>query len=92
MSLTVGEAAAVLANYERRTGDTLSPADLQDRALADKLLPVNYDLKGQVLTALLIFPNVLGIISHLLNSKSTVYTRIFLMATNLTSHCYENRE
>ena len=56
MSLMVGEAAAMLTNYERRTGVTLSPADLQDRALADKLLPVDYDIKGQVPTVLMIFP------------------------------------
>ena len=48
-SLTVGEAAAVLTNYERCTGETLSCSDLQNHALADKLKPEDYDLKGQVM-------------------------------------------
>ena len=48
-SLTVGKAVAVLTNYERRTGETLSHSDLQHENLASKLKPEDYDLKGQVL-------------------------------------------
>ena len=32
-------------------------------------------------------PTISGLVSHLLNSKSEVYTRISLIATNFTSHC-----
>ena len=48
-SLTVGEAAAVLRNYERRTGDVLGHADLQEKALLTKLQLEDYNIKGQVL-------------------------------------------
>ena len=47
-SLTVGEAAAVLRNYERRTGDVLRKEDLTDKILATKLTPEDYNIKGQV--------------------------------------------
>ena len=47
-SLTVGETAAVLRNYERRTGDVLKREDLTDNILATKLTPEDYNIKGQV--------------------------------------------
>ena len=47
-SLTIGEAAAVLRNYEGRTGDVLRKEDLTDNILATKLIPEDYNIKGQV--------------------------------------------
>ena len=64
-SLTVGEAAAVLTNYERRTGETLSRSDLQNQNLAAKLKPEDYDLKGQVLLHLQILIPLFPTRSHL---------------------------
>ena len=63
--MTVGEAAAILANYERRMGDTLSPADLQDHHLTDKLKSEDYDLKGQVLPILYTFMTAMRLKSYL---------------------------
>ena len=56
-SLSVGEAAAVLRNYERRTGETLSRQDLEEHRLAQKLTPEDYDLKSQVIPAPLTIPD-----------------------------------
>ena len=50
-SLTVGEAAAIFMNYERRTGDTLKHWDLCCGTLQKKLIPSDYDIKGQVSTS-----------------------------------------
>ena len=55
-SLMVGEAAAVLRNYKRWTGEVLKREDLQEKALATKLLPIDYDLKSQVTNSLLSSP------------------------------------
>ena len=46
----MGEAAAVLSNYERRTGDILKRSDLEEHRLQKKLEPCDYDIKGQVKT------------------------------------------
>ena len=48
MSLTVGEAAAVLRNFERHTGDVLKRSDLREGHLAELLTPADYNLKNQV--------------------------------------------
>ena len=53
----MGEAAAVLRNYERRTGETLSREDLEEHRLAEKLTPEDYDLKNQV-PHLSLYPNM----------------------------------
>ena len=44
----MGEAAAVLLNYERRTGETLNKEDLTEKGLMEKLIPADYDLKKRV--------------------------------------------
>ena len=44
----MGEVAAVLRNYERCTGQVLGQQDLQGKALAEKLIPADYDLKSEV--------------------------------------------
>ena len=44
----VGEAAAVLRNFERRTGDVLKRSDLKEGKLASLLTPADYNLKDQV--------------------------------------------
>ena len=64
-SLTVGEAAAVLTNYKRHTGETLSRSDLQNQNLAAKVKPEDYDLKEQVLLHLQILIPLFPTRSHL---------------------------
>ena len=44
----MGEAAAVLQNYEKRTGDVLAHKDLTEKGLLNKLIPEDYDLKKKV--------------------------------------------
>ena len=73
-SLSVGKAAAVLRNYERRTGQTLSREDLQGKNLAAKLTPADYDLKSQVPHP---FPYPFWIIS-LLDSPFAMSTLLFV--------------
>ena len=38
----------MLRNYEHRTGETLNRHDLEEKGLAAKLIPEDYDLKSQV--------------------------------------------
>ena len=56
-SLTVGEAAAVLRNYEKRTGETLKRRHVREGKLQSRLQPCDYDIKGQVPPSLPCFPN-----------------------------------
>ena len=44
----MGEAAVVLQNYEKRTGDVLTPQDLTEQGLLNKLTPEDYDIKKKV--------------------------------------------
>ena len=44
----MGEAAAVLLNYEKRTGSVLEQKDLTEKGLLEKLIPEDYDLKRRV--------------------------------------------
>ena len=55
----MGEAAAVLRNYERRTEEVLKQEDLQEKALTTKLLPIDYDLKSQATSSFLSLPECL---------------------------------
>ena len=49
----MGEAVAILRNYERQTGDILKCGDLHHGTLQEKLIPSDYDIKGQVSTTIL---------------------------------------
>ena len=60
----VGEAAAVLMNYEWRTGEILKRGDLRHGTLQEKLTPEDYNIKGQVLSPL--FTNYLPCLTVLL--------------------------
>ena len=48
----MGEAAAVLMNYEWRTEEILKRGDLRHGTLQEKLTPEDYNIKGQVLSPL----------------------------------------
>ena len=69
-SLTVGEAAAVLRNFERRTGEVLKRSDLQEGRLTSKLAPEDYNLRDQVSTNFTPFPNQLVQSLYLSNCRN----------------------
>ena len=48
-SLTVGEVATILQNYECHTGKVLNWEDLQEKKLASLLIPEDYDIKNKVI-------------------------------------------
>ena len=54
----MGEAAAVLRNYERRTGDVLKRRDLHEGTLQSKLTPEDYNIAGQVPSSTHLFPKI----------------------------------
>ena len=72
-SLTIGEAAAVLWNYERRTGDVLRKEDLTDKILAMKLTPEDYNIKGQV------SPHLITSVQHAYHLTLLVLKRFTLL-------------
>ena len=91
-SLSVGEAAAVLRNYERRTGETLSREDLEEHRLAKKLTPKDYDLKCQVPPPFFISPYVHPFQCSPFRSvlaPTSVFLRDF---HNFASHYFGNHE
>ena len=85
-SLTVREAAAVLRNYERRTGDVLKRRDLREGTLQDKLIPADYDIKGQVLP--LVYSNCDGYslpVCHLKTQGNVVISNLDCHSTQMSN-------